>query len=172
MTLAEITAIIKTIGPQIAAINEAMATLQTPAAKTDPVLDTDPEADPNAEATLDAATKTALDAMEKRIMTAVGAKSAPAFDAKEVMVSLHARDTLYKGVSAVVGAFDHAEMDAQAIAKYGVTKLGLKNVPAGAEIVAVESYLAAKPAKAAIALDSKTSGAPSAIRQHIETANA
>jgi hypothetical protein len=165
MTLAELTALVKQIGPQIAAINEAMALLAKPAPVTDPALDADPAADPAA--TMDATTKTALDSMEKRLKALEG-KPAPTFDAKEVVVSMHARETLYKGVSAVVGAFDHAEMDAQAIAKYGVEKFGLKNVPAGAEIVAVEAYLAAKPAKATATMDSKTSGAPSAIRQHVE----
>jgi hypothetical protein len=166
MTLAELTALVKQIGPQIAALTEAMALLSKPAA-TDPALDTDPNANPNPEPTMDAETKTALDAMEKRLKALEG-KPAPTFDAKEIAVSLHARDTLYKGVSAVVGAFDHSEMDAQGIAKYGVEKLGLKNVPAGAEIVAVEAYLAAKPTATAKAMDSKTNGAPSAIRQHVE----
>lgn len=165
MTLAEVNATLKTILPQLGELMNTVKALANPAPVVDPALDVDPAADPNA--TMDATTKTALDSMEKRLKALEG-KPAPTFDAKEIAVSMHARETLYKGVSAVVGAFDHAEMDAQAIAKYGVEKFGLKNVPAGAEIVAVEAYLAAKPKVASVAMDSKTNGAPSAIRQHVE----
>lgn len=163
MTLAEITTTLKTLLPQIKALTDLVAQLNVAPPVTDPALDAD--GNPK-EPTMDAETKTVLDSMEKRLKTLEG-KTAPAFDAKEIVTTLHARDTLYKGVSAVVGAFDHSEMDVQGIAEYGVNKLGLKDVPAGAEIVAVQAYLQAKPKAAA--MDSKpTNGAPSAIRQHVE----
>jgi hypothetical protein len=60
-----------------------------------------------------------------------------------------AKTRIYDGLSEVVGAFNCAAMDAREVAAYGVKKLGLKNVPAGSEINAVELYLQGRAAAAA-----------------------
>ncbi|QRE00374.1 hypothetical protein [Burkholderia phage BCSR52] len=54
---------------------------------------------------------------------------------------LDAKTRIYGRLSKVVGAFDHARMDARQVASYGVKKLGLKGVGDGQEIVAITSYL-------------------------------
>ena len=46
---------------------------------------------------------------------------------KEILASLSKRDELYRKSSAVVGAFDHAEMTLEQVAEYTCEKLGLKN---------------------------------------------
>lgn len=50
------------------------------------------------------------------------------------------KSRLYNRLSPVVGAFDHARMDAREVAAYGVKKLGLK-APKGGEYIALDSYL-------------------------------
>lgn len=54
---------------------------------------------------------------------------------------LAAKTRLYDRVSKVVGTFDHAVMDASALAAYGVKKLGLKGVKKGTEAIALDMYL-------------------------------
>jgi len=174
MTLAEITATLKAIGPQIVALNTAMAAM-APSAAAAPAVDADPAALSDttvSPAALDAV-KSGMDALEKTIkVIGVSVEKLEAqgkgMDAKEVLATIAERDELYKGVSAVVGAFDHKEMTAQDIAVYGAEKFGLK-VEAKDARVAVASFLAAKPAakKAGFALDSAAEQKPSAIRQHV-----
>lgn len=175
MTLAEITATIKAIGPQIAALTQAMAALGKPAEAEAIAEDADPatpvstDADPTVPAALD---KCTMDAIERAVARAMRANApTKALDSKDVIRSLEQRDALYQGVSRVVGAFAHNGMDAADIATYAVDKLGLKDVPKGAEIVAVESYLAATakqtPAKA---MDAAPAGGTSAIAKHVKGA--
>jgi hypothetical protein len=175
MTLAEITAVIKAIGPQIKGLTDAMATLSgggapaTPPA--DPVADADPAA-PAATPVVNPATPAAdadpvkaLDALEKRIAKL----EAPAkgLDAKDVMVAIGNRDKLYTGVSRLIGAFDHSEMGVQEIAAYAVKKLNIET-PAGSEVVAVNAFLQARaPAQPkAVAMDGKPAPV-SAIKAHV-----
>lgn len=177
MTLAEITATIKAIGPQIAALTQAMAALSKPAEPEveaiaedgdgmapAPVTDADPA---GGDKVLD---KCTMDAIERAVARAIG-KPAKALDSKDVIRTLEQRDALYAGVSRQVGAFAHSGMDAQDIAVYAVDKLGLANVPKGAEIVAVESYLAAAgKTQTAKALDAAPSTGTSAIAKHVKGA--
>lgn len=51
-----------------------------------------------------------------------------------------AKDSLYKRVSPLVGAFDHRAMDARAVSVYGVKKLGIKCAD-GQEMVVLDAYL-------------------------------
>lgn len=51
-----------------------------------------------------------------------------------------AKTSLYDRLSKVVGAFDHARMDAAQVAVYGVKKIGLKVKP-GQEAFAIDAYL-------------------------------
>ena len=174
MTLAEITATIKAIGPQIAALTQAMATLSKPAevAKVESEIDEKPpvmDKEGEQPAALD---KCTMDAIEKAVQAAIKANApAKALDSKDVIRSLEQRDALYQGVSKVVGSFSHTGMDAQDIAAYAVDKIGLQNVPKGAEIVAVEGYLAAASKQpAAKALDAAPSTGTSAIAKHLKGA--
>ncbi|WGN90776.1 prohead core protein protease [Burkholderia phage vB_BglM_WTB] len=60
---------------------------------------------------------------------------------RSVYADLAAKDRIYKRLSPVVGAFDHAAMDARQVAAYGVKKLGLKGVPKGSEMLALDMHL-------------------------------
>lgn len=163
MTLSEVTAVLADIVPAIAKLNEAIASVTKPAA---PAVDEDePEV---AEVTAEA-----MDALQKEVKrlsaenVALKEGQASALDTKDVFKAVAKRDELYSKVSAVVGAFDHKDMTAEDIAKYGCEKFGLK-VGAGQELVAVEAYLAAKPSKASgVAFDAAKTGEPSAIRKHV-----
>lgn len=53
---------------------------------------------------------------------------------------LDAKNRVYNRLSAVVGAFDHAAMDAHQVHAYGVKKLGIKCAK-GQEAVALDAYL-------------------------------
>lgn len=57
---------------------------------------------------------------------------------KSVIKEIAQRDNLYKKLSPVVGAFDHAEMSLDEMAKYGAEKIGLDHK----SVEAVEGYLA------------------------------
>lgn len=67
------------------------------------------------------------------------------------------RDALYARVSKVVGAFDHAAMSHDKLAKYSVKKLGIK-CGDGAELIAIDAYLNGVEAagKAAISAEKST----------------
>lgn len=69
-----------------------------------------------------------------------GAKDAQDAAVKRFYADAAAKTGLYNRLSKVVGAFDHARMDAAQVAAYGVKKLGLK-VTAGQEGVALDAYL-------------------------------
>lgn len=158
MTLAEITATIKAIGPQVAALTEALASLTKPA----PADELNPEEAP------DEGLDKCMDALEKRVAE-LEAKSKSGMDSREIVRTLEQRNALYDGVSKLTGAFVHTGMDAKDIAAYAIDKLELPNVPAGAEIVAVEAYLAAaQKHKPATALDAAPVDGASAIANHLK----
>lgn len=71
-------------------------------------------------------------------------KTPTGLDEAGVVAVLAKRDRLADRLSAHVGTFDHASMTLDGVAKYGVEKLGLKDVPAGSEAVALDAYLTAK----------------------------
>lgn len=68
------------------------------------------------------------------------AKDAQDAAVKRFYADAAAKASIYDRVSKVVGAFDHARMDAAQVAAYGVKKIGLK-VKAGQEAVALDAYL-------------------------------
>lgn len=164
MTLSQIAALVKSFGPQIAAINEAIAGLGKPA----PTAAATPDADPNAatdpaktatpDAAQDKAAAAAMDAALAPIRAAVDTltKSVATMDAAiaampgKLATDTAARDKLASRLGAHVGTFDAADKTLSQVAVYGCEKLGLK-VAAGSELVAVESYLtAAEKAPAAV----------------------
>ncbi|AZD85001.1 hypothetical protein C4K14_2167 [Pseudomonas chlororaphis subsp. aureofaciens] len=120
-----------------------------PAADEDPIAtDEDPELK-----AADKAILKALDGISKRL----GALelSSKGMDAA-LITNIADRDALASKLSGFVGTFDHSRMTAQAVAEYGVKKLG---VPAqkGSERIALDAYLHGRtPAHKAqtIALDS------------------
>ena len=76
---------------------------------------------------------------------------------------LAAKSGIYNRLSEVVGAFDHASMDAAGVARYGVKKLGLKAAK-GFEMMALDAYLtgvekARKDTKTRVQLTGKASDA-------------
>lgn len=90
---------------------------------------------------------------------------------------LAVKDSIYKRLSAVVGAFDHKAMDSRQVVAYGVKKLGIKCAD-GMEKFAVEAYLAgAEKARAATRTAIATSAADSApattaeMDQYLEGSN-
>ncbi len=85
---------------------------------------------------------TALTAAQTR--AAADAKATPAMDAKAVFAAVATRDRLAGKVKPFIGAFDHAEMTGDELAVYALDKLGVKNVPAGQEMTALDAYLAGR----------------------------
>jgi hypothetical protein len=162
MTIAELSATVKTIVPALAEIQKMLAGLASPPATTT-VVD---EADPNA-------ALVAMDARIKALETenaALKANAGNAMDSKDVLALFAKREALYKGVSKHTGAFDYSAMDALDVAKYGIDKLGLGTVAAGHEITAIETYLAAKDTPS-IAMDRKTTKA-NPITAYVAASNA
>lgn len=88
----------------------------------------------NKPARVAAAAGTALDAR----VDALEARTAPSFG--DITKQLAARDGLAKKVSAFIGTFDHAEMDAAGVATYAAGKFGLTVKPETA-VAQVEAYL-------------------------------
>jgi len=64
---------------------------------------------------------------------------------RSVMAEIAARDRLYRQVSEHVGAFDHADMTADDVARYGIRKLGIK-ADAGQEMAVLSGFLQGRPA--------------------------
>lgn len=72
------------------------------------------------------------------------AETTPAMDEAGVIATLGKRDRLADRLKPHVGTFDHSAMTFSQVAAYGVEKLGLKDVPAGSEAVALDAALQAK----------------------------
>ncbi len=158
MTLEECSAIIGEIGPQLAAINTAMAKLTAaPAAaavvdgdKKPAVVDEDAaviagDAGKAVTAAMDAAMKPLL----AQVTELAGALAAlKTGGTKAAIGEIAQRDALAARLAPHVGTFDHADKTLAEVAVYGAEKLGLKP-PAGAELVAIESYLHGRPAAGA-----------------------
>lgn len=71
---------------------------------------------------------------------------------RKVEKNLAKKAKLYNELSAHIGAFDHAEMDLDAMAQYGCKKLGLE-APKEARISSIEAFLKGKGAPAQAAMD-------------------
>ena len=66
-----------------------------------------------------------------------------AVDANDVVKAIADKNTLAEKASTVVGAFDHSDMDKQAVAKYALDKIGMA-CDSGQEISTLNGYLAAR----------------------------
>lgn len=66
-----------------------------------------------------------------------------ALDANSVVKALSDKNALADKAAAVVGAFDHSDMDKQAVAKYALDKIGMA-CDSGQEVATLNGYLAAR----------------------------
>ena len=66
-----------------------------------------------------------------------------ALDANSVVKALSDKNALADKAAAVVGAFDHSDMDKQAVAKYALDKIGMA-CDSGQEVATLTGYLAAR----------------------------
>lgn len=152
MTLSELVKLVKSIMPQIAAVNAAVAAL-TPKAE--------PDADPVSEEAK------AMDSKVKALTKEVTDLKAGV--TKSVINEVNRRNQIYSQLSSHVGAFDHAEMTVAEIAGYGVKKLGIM-CDAGSELAALTGYLHNRTtfqAKPTVVLDSKTAPQSTAVATYI-----
>lgn len=67
----------------------------------------------------------------------------PAMDEKSVMATIANKGALVERLKPHVGVFDSSAMTFTDVAKYGVEKLGIKNVTAGNEAIALDAFLQA-----------------------------
>lgn len=155
------------------AVREIMAMLQnktTTEVKTEEVTDeegeynkfvnkaevTDEESEKKDDDKKDDDKKDGMDARLDKLSNAVD--SLRASTNKSLLIEISRRNALAERLSSHIGAFDHAEKTFAEVAKYGVTKLGLK-CQEGHEEAVLEGYLAgARPnaVSAGYAKDSKT----------------
>ena len=68
-----------------------------------------------------------------------------AVDANDIVKAIAAKNELASKSAAIVGAFDHSDMDTQGVAKYALEKIGMA-CDAGAEVATLKGYLAARQA--------------------------
>lgn len=128
MTIAELTAMVKAIGPQLAALQTAMAALNAPAAA----------------AAVEDTAKVPTTEETAAVMDAAIAKAQPGL-LQKMLATVKQRDALAAQLAEHVGTFDHSDMTPADVVKYGVEKLGIK-APEGQEAAFLSGYLSAKVA--------------------------
>lgn len=159
-TLSELTAMIKTIAPQVQELMSFMGKLKPleeaeHGEELDGEIEVPPEAGEQeafAEGT-EYGEKKEAEAMDSAAELKALRKKVQELEkgaVKAVMSAVARRDALAGKLSKVVGTFDHADMTEAEVAKYGVKKLGIA-CDSGSELAALQGYLmaAAKPAFAA-----------------------
>lgn len=167
MSLSEITAAIKQIMPAISQIGEIQKALaaMTPTAPDDgEIVEDKAKTAPVAAAAAPAAAP-AAGAGEGGEGTPAGT----AMDEATIVKRIALRDKLAGQISAIVGAFDHAEKTLDQVIAYGCEKLGIK-AEKGQEASTLAGYLQAKPAttpSANVALDGAEPKAGSFIAKHL-----
>lgn len=150
MTLADAIAAIKAIGPQIAALQEAVSGLTAAKPAATEVVE-DKGAPPPAAAPATAASGEGGE----------GTPAGTAMDEATFVKRVAHRDRLANSLKAHVGAFDHAEMTLADVTAYGCDKLGLKPSK-GHELPMLEGFLQSRPAATPPArVSSGMDGAPS-----------
>lgn len=145
MELEELIKLVKAQGEQIEALQASLA------AKSDEAEDEDKEkmAEDMEEvkektSAMDSAIKDVLGKFET-IETELKTIKSTAVDAKTVMKDLAEKNDLAAKSSAIIGAFDHSDMDKQGVAKYVLEKLGVA-CDEGHEVTALKAFLQAKDA--------------------------
>jgi hypothetical protein len=151
--LAQISAALEKLGPILAAVEELKAGAAAKAAPAagdegkEGELSEEDKAKAAAEQIDTAAKIGALDSAIKGLRADVQTiadslkNRAPAMDAAAVAADFAKRDAVAAKLSHHIGAFDHASMTYAGVCAYGVEKLGLADVPKGAEGVALDAYL-------------------------------
>lgn len=98
----------------------------------------------------------------------------PAMDEAKMVRTLARRNSLVERLSGHIGTFDHATMTTQQVAEYGVKKLGIRGVPKGGELVALDAALQTKakpePVATRPALDNSNSGLAKRLTDHVKGA--
>lgn len=97
------------------------------------------EAEVSPEAAKEAAGSTAMDSM--RAQVAALSKRVAALDEGAIVRALNRKNDLASRLSVHVGVFDHARMTHADVVAYGVKKLGLVDIPAGSEAIALDAAL-------------------------------
>lgn len=145
MTIGELTALVKSLMPQLKAMQDAMTALQAPPTDPAAAVVEDKGGDPakTVDPTVAAIAEDAADTKKQLAAAMALIKGMPA----EMLKSMRDRDQLATRLSEHVGVFDHADMTVGDVAKYGIEKLGIKTaIPAGSEAFYLDAYLTAKPA--------------------------
>ena len=87
-----------------------------------------------------------MDALSKDVKAlAAKVSGMVVLDEAAVVQTLARKSALADRLSRHVGTFDHAAMTLDGVVKYGIEKLGLKDVPAGSEAVALDAALQVRP---------------------------
>lgn len=86
-----------------------------------------------------------MDAAIKKLTAKVKSleSKSTAMDGNALMKAFAAKQDLANQASAIVGAFDHSEMDASDVAKYALKKLGIA-CDSGAELPTFKGFLMAR----------------------------
>ena len=106
-----------------------------------------------------------MDAVLKKIADLEARVAAtPAMDEASILSTIARKSSLADQLAKHVGTFDHSTMSLADVVKYGVDKLGLKNVPAGGEAIALDAALQVRAIPSVhVVADSKTSSLGQAI---------
>lgn len=99
----------------------------------------------------------AMDAMSKQIKALIAKvdklAARPVMDEATLVATTARKTELAARIAQHVGVFDHSAMTLPQVQKYGVEKLGLKNIPAGQEGVALDAALQSRQIPQAAAMD-------------------
>lgn len=137
-----------------ASVLESVAEVLTAAAEQDADAVAEAAADIVEEAPALEEAAQAMDSMRKQIKKLQG--QIQSMDEGAILKRIAKRDELVARVKPHTGTFDHAMMTHDAVAQYGVKKLGIKCAP-GTEAIALDAWLQGqKPVMSQKAMDSKS----------------
>ncbi len=160
MTLSELTATIKSIAPQIAAIKKSIDMLkgggeseseysEDPGVHdekedTEAVMNKEEKAMGESKEKIDVSdTSHSMDEITKSINTLKAkVEDNEKSGLRAMLKEVNSRDALYQKVSHITGSFDHSEMTTSDVAKYACDML-VTDVPEGSELAAINGYLSA-----------------------------
>lgn len=149
--------------PEEPAKDEDPAKTEEPAEDEDEPATADPEPakDEDPVKAMDAVSKR-LDALDEKLSRVV------VLDEAAVFKTLARKTSLAERLAAHVGTFDHSSMTFDAVVKYGVEKLGLKDIPKGAEAVALDAALQVRavPTPHSISTDGKKSALSASLAEY------
>lgn len=151
MELEDLIELVEKQGEQLAAMSEYIESMKPSAEDMEKAEDADPEEEAKAE-DKDEDEKGAMDAailsmgkQMKVLADEIKTIKSSAVDANSVMKALSEKNDLANKSAAIIGAFDHSDMDKQAVAKYTLEKLGVA-CDSGAEVATLKGYLTARQA--------------------------